>query len=112
MTEEQKHLFESEILHAHLEAERAANNYRLRLSLVGQHLTSLGRALQLHPEEVTPLPGPHSIYDYREAINDLDRNKVVDLCNELRALMEVEKAAQKRVAMLSYGPFASSDLEV
>jgi hypothetical protein len=111
MTEEQKHLFESEILHAMLEAERAANNCRLRLSLIGQHLTSLGRALQVHPEEVTPLPEPHSIHDYRQAINDLDRKKVVDLCNELRALIEVEKGAQKRVAMLSHGPFTSRDLE-
>jgi hypothetical protein len=109
MTAEQKYLFETEILHAALAAERAANDYRLRLSLIGQHLTSLGRALQLHPEAVTPVPEPRSMYDYREAINDLDRKKVVELCNELRALIQVEEAAQKRVAMLSSGPFASRD---
>jgi hypothetical protein len=109
MTTEQQTHFENEILRAALIAQREENASRLRLSAIGQQLQSLGRALQQHPEEVTPLPEPQSVYDYREPLNALDRKRVVDLCAELRSLGQAVKAAEQRKAMLTYGPFSSRD---
>ena len=110
MTEGQQTNFENEILHAAFTAEKAVGACRLRLSVVGQHLESLGRALQEHPEEVTRLPEPHSIYDYREELGVLtDGEKVNRLCDELRSLMQKAKSAEQRKAMLISGPFFSPD---
>jgi hypothetical protein len=109
MTAEQQAHLESQVLHAAFTAEKAVAACRLRIALVGQQLEALGRGLQHHAEEVTPLPEPTSMYDYREGLNALDRTKLTGMCNELRALIQAADAAEKRKAMLTAGPFASRD---
>lgn len=110
MTEGQISHLENEILRNAFDAERAVEISRLRLSLLGQHLESIGRALQEHPEEVTPLPEPTSTYDYRKEITTLrDGEKAVQLCAQLRSLIQQAKAAEARKAMLKSGPFFSRE---
>jgi hypothetical protein len=107
MTEGQQTTLENEILQAAFSAEKAVTAHRLRLSVIGQYLESLGRALQEHPEDVTRLPEPTSIYDYRKELEALkDGERVIALCNELRALLLRAKSAEKRKGMLT---FASRD---
>jgi hypothetical protein len=114
MTEGQQAHFENEILGAALSAEKDVIACRLRLAVMGQHLESLGCALQEHPEEVNPLPEPQSMYDYREGLRLIrtEGQKVVDMCKELRVLIQRAKTAGKRKEMLSSGAFASRDLGV
>ena len=110
MTGEQLANLENEVFQAALSAEKAVAACRLRLSIIGQHLETIGRALQEHPEEVTPLPEPISPHDYRTEINALrDGEKAIQLCNELRVLRERAKQAEARRAMLANGPFFSRD---
>ncbi len=110
MTADQQTHFENEILHAALATEKAVNACRLRISVVADHLETLVRALREHPEEVTRLPEPHSIYDYREELTVFaDGEKVVKLCNELRFLMQKVNEAEKRRRMLISGPFFSRE---
>jgi hypothetical protein len=108
MTEGQQTNLENEILHAAFAAERAVSACRLRLSVIGQRLEALGHALQEHAEQVTSLPEPESIYDYREELKTLkDGESVIQLCNELRLLIQRSKSAEKRKGMLVSGPFSS-----
>jgi hypothetical protein len=110
VTADQKTHFENEILHAALAAEQAVNACRLRISVVADHLDTLARALREHPEEVTRLPEPHSLYDYREQLAVFaDGERIVKLCNELRFLIQKTKAAEKRRGMLISGPFFSRE---
>jgi hypothetical protein len=100
MTRDQIEYAESQILQAALSARKAVRASKLRIFVIGQQLESLGRALQNHPEEVTPTPEPVSIYDYKDGLNALDRAKVVSMCNELRNLEIQAKAAEQRVTGL------------
>lgn len=103
MTEAQQTNLENEILQAAFSAQKAVIACKLRLSLIGQHFESLGRALQDHPEDVTRLPEPTSIYDYREELKSLaNGERVITLCNELRALILKAKSAEKRKGMLTF----------
>lgn len=110
MTTDQQTHFENEILHAELAAEREIQACRIRISVVADHLETLVHGLREHPEEVTRLPEPQSIYDYREQLAVFaDGEKVVKLCNELRFLIQKLKAAKMRKAMLTSGPFFSRE---
>ena len=110
MTEAQQTHLENEILHAAFAAQKAVTACKLRLSVMGQHLESLGRALQEHPEEVTRLPEPQSIYDYREDLEVLaNGDKVAPMCSELRSLLKKATSAEKRKGMLISGPFFPPD---
>ena len=71
MTEGQLSHLRNEILGASLDAEQAVLACRLRLSLIGQHLKTIGLALEEHPEEINPLPEPTSALDYRKQIEIL-----------------------------------------
>jgi hypothetical protein len=81
-------------------ALNAARECRRKIAAVGVLLSGLGQALQEHPEDVTPLPEPQSGSDYRDALNALDRQKIIDLCKELRALIQVANQAEKRKGLL------------
>ncbi len=54
------------------------------------------------------------MYDYREGLRLIrtEGQKVVDMCKELRVLIQRAKTAGKRKEMLSSGAFASRDLGV
>ena len=107
MTVDQQTHFENEILNSALAAERAVNACRLRISIVADRLETLTRALREHPEEVTRLPEPQSLYEYRKelAVFADGERVVIDLCNELRFLMKKAQEAEKRKGMLISGPF-------
>jgi len=108
MTEGQQTNLEDEIFHAAFAAEKAVRACRLRLAVIGQRLEALGRALQEHAEQVTSLPEPESIYDYREELKTLkDGENVIQLCNELRVLIQRFKSAEKRKGPLISEPFTS-----
>ncbi|HUN83606.1 MAG TPA: hypothetical protein VMU48_04470 [Terracidiphilus sp.] len=109
MTEAQQANFENEILRAAFSADRAVSTCRIRLAGIGEHLETLGRALQEHPEEVTRLPESQSIHDYREELNTCDSEKIINLCKELRFLIDKAKSAEKRKEMLISGAFFSRD---
>jgi hypothetical protein len=110
VTIDQQTHFENEILHAALAAERDVSACRLRISVVADRLETLVHALREHPEEVTRLPEPHSVYDYREELTVFaDGEKVVNLCNDLRFLIKKAKGAEKRKGMLISGPFFSRE---
>jgi len=110
MTEAQQTVFENEIIRAAFAAEKAVSTHRLRLSVVADHLETLARAFREHPEEVTPLPNPHSLYDYRAQVAVLrDGEKALSMCADLRSLIQKANDAEKRKGMLISGPFASSD---
>ena len=110
MTEAQQTVFENEILRAAFAAEKAVSIHKLRLSIVADRLETLVRAFREHPEEVTPLPEPHSLYDYRAEIAILrDGEKALRMCADLRSLIQNASEAEKRKGMLISGPFASRD---
>jgi pyridoxine 5'-phosphate synthase PdxJ len=97
MTEGQQSQMEKDILYAIHVVEKEDQALRIKLSVIRQHLESLGQALQHHPEDVTPLPEPQNDYDYREGLNILgDRQRVVNLCKELRSVEQRVKAAKQR----------------
>jgi hypothetical protein len=101
MTEAQQAEQEKDLLYAVHVAERDARAFMNKLSLMGQEIESLGRALQEHPEEVTPLPEPHSMYDYRAGLNLMgDRKNVISLCNEYRSRIQKVKVAKSRIIPL------------
>src|SRR5580658_1878987 len=106
MTEGQLSHLQNQILRASLEAEQEVQACRLRLSLIGQRLQTLGRAFIEHPEEVTPLPEPTSFYDYREEIRVFrDAETALRLSSELRNLIQKAKAAAECEAALKSAPF-------
>lgn len=109
MTQDQIEYGENQIAAAALAARKSATALRRRISLIGERLEFLGRALQRHPEEVTPTPEPISIYDYREGINALDRRQVLAMCEELRQLEMKVKMAEQRVSMFADGTVQNSD---
>ena len=110
MTEGQLSQLQNEILRASFDAEQKVQACRLRLAIIGQHLQDIGRAFQEHPEEINPLPEPTSAYDYRKEIAVLrDGENAIQLCKELRALIQTAKAAKMREGMFKSGPFVSSD---
>ena len=97
MTGDQREQITRDALYAAYTAEEDVRAYRLKLGLIGQHLASLGRALEEHPEQVTRLPDPHSMYDYAEGIKVLRSGEsVIKMCEELRFAMEKAKAAKQR----------------
>ena len=100
MTENQQVYREKEILHAAYASEKEAVGFRQRLFVIGQQLVSLGRALQEHPREVTPLPEPQSLYDYRDGLN-MDRGLIIRLCDDLRHAEEKVEMAQRQVSLLN-----------
>lgn len=69
MTKEQQTQLEKDALHAVYSLEQEAEALKLKLSLIGQPLEKLGRALQNNPEHVSPLPAPHFLYDYTQGLN-------------------------------------------
>ena len=111
MTEEQRTRYKNEILGAAFSAEEDVTTCRMRLSVIGQHLEILGRAFQEHPEAVNPTPESQSIYDYREAIKVIttEGQKAIEMCKELRFLIQQAKTAERRKEMLSSGAFFSRD---
>jgi hypothetical protein len=106
MTNEQQTQLEKDALHAVYALEQEAEALRLRMSLVGQPLEELGRALQQNPEQVTPLPDPHFLYNYTQGLNLLgDRQGVVCMCEELRRVEQHIKVAKSRIARFSRSRF-------
>jgi hypothetical protein len=113
MTQEQQTQLKKDVLFAAQAAQEEVTGYRLKLSVVGQHLGSLARALQEHPEHVTQLPDPNSLYDYTEGIKILrDGVKVIKMCDDLRFAEEKAKAAEMRTAVFKQKPssFQNSDV--
>lgn len=104
MTKEQQTQLEKDALHAVFTLEQEAQALRLKISLVGQPLEKLGRALQQNPEEVSPLPDPHFLYDYTQGLNLLgDRQGVIRMCEELRRIEQDIKVAKGRIATFIRG---------
>jgi hypothetical protein len=111
MTREQQTQLEKDGLHAVYTLEQEAEALRLRISLVGQPLERLGRALQQNPEQVSPLPDPHFLYDYTQGLNLLgDRQGVVRMCEELRHIEQEIKIAKGRISGFARGASASLGL--
>lgn len=110
MTKEQQTQLEKDALHAIYTLEQEAEALRLRISLIGQPLEKLGRALQQNPEEVSPLPDPHFLYDYTQGLNLLgDRQGVIRMCDELRRVQQDIKVAKSRIAGFTRGSSSSRD---
>ena len=110
MTETQRTQLEKDALHAVYTLEQEAEALRLRIALVGQPLESLGRALQQNPEQVSPLPDPHFLYDYTPGLNLLgDRKGVVRMCEELRHVEQEIKIAKGRITVFTRGASVSRD---
>jgi len=85
------------------EARDAVSARREQLAEIGKGLIKLGRALQLHPEFVRPLPEPANPHDYRNELNLLtQRDKVVRLCEELPALEHKSRSATERKDHFGY----------
>ena len=102
MTQVERQELEKDVLYTAFVAEREAAAHRVRLGLIGEQLERLGRALQDHPEAVTALPDPHSLYDYSQDLNALNgRQIVIELCKELQILEQKQKTAQARKGMLN-----------
>ncbi len=102
MTREQQTQLEKDALYAVYTLEQEAEALRLRISLIGQPLEKLGRALQHNPELVSPLPDPHLMYDYTHGLNLLDdRQGIVRMCEELRRVEQDIKAAKSRIAVFT-----------
>lgn len=113
MTAEQQVQLKKDVLYAVQEAEDEVTAYRLRLSVIGQHLGSLSRAFQEHPEHVTRLPDPHSLYDYTEGIRIFrDAEIVLRMCDDLRFAEEKVKASKMRATVFNQKPSAFHDSDV
>jgi hypothetical protein len=110
MTKEQQTQLEKDALHAVYTLEQEARALKLRISLIGQPLERLGRALQQNPEQVSPLPDPHFLYDYTQGLNLLqNRQEVIQMCEELRHLEQEIKVAKSRIAVFNGEAPASRD---
>jgi hypothetical protein len=109
MTQEQNTQLKKDILFAAQAAAEEVEAYRLKLSLIGQALQDIGRALQEHPEHVTRLPDPNSLYDYTEGIKTLrDGEKVIKMCEDLRFSEQKAKVAEARTAVFKLSAFHDS----
>jgi hypothetical protein len=110
MTKEQQTQLEKDALHAVYTLEQEADALRLRVSLIGQSIERLGRALQQNPEHVSPLPDPHFLYDYTQGLNLLqDRQEVVRMCDELRNVEQEIKVEKGRISAFNRQTSASPD---
>jgi hypothetical protein len=110
MINAQQTVLENEIISAAFAAEKAISTERLSLSVVADRLETLARAFREHPEEVRPLPDPHSLYDYSAEVAVLrDGEKAIRMCADLCILIEKSKQAEMRKGMLISEPFASHD---
>lgn len=97
MTQAERTQFQKDVLYAFHMTQIEVSNQRGMLGLMGKRLERLGLALQRHPELVTPLPEPNALYEYLDELNQLpDRQKVIDLCAELRTLEQQRKDAEMR----------------
>ena len=97
MTQTEHTQLKKDVLYAFYTADMEATKHRITLSMMGERLERLGLALQNHPELVTPLPEPNALYEYNEELNHLpERQKVIDLCAELRSLEQKKKNAEMR----------------
>jgi hypothetical protein len=100
MTADQQANVKRDVLYAAQEAAEEVTAYRLRLSVMGQHLGNLSRALEEHPENVTRIPDPHSLYDYTEGIKILrNPESVLKMCEDLRYAIDKARAAEMRTAV-------------
>lgn len=112
MTQEQHSQLEKEVVFAAHQAEKDVAAYRLRLSITGQHLESLGRALQHHPSEISLLPDPYSLYDHCEGVKILrDGQTVIAMLIELRNLEQRAKDAEQKKNRFSLKPSGAQDSE-
>jgi len=110
MTKEQQTQLEKDELHAVYTLEQEAEALRLKLSLMGQPLEKLGRALRQNPEQVSPVPDPHFLYDYTKGLDLLgDRQGVVRMCEELRCVEQEIKIAKGRMPLFTRGASVSRD---
>ena len=102
MTEQARVELEKDVLHGASVAKRNSETVKAKLSLIGERLERLGRALQVHPEVVMPLLEVNAEFDYRDGLNELGsaHQQIIDLCNELRASDQKKAAAERRMASL------------
>jgi len=101
MTTTERETLEKDVI---FEAEKAKRDYQahlVKLARIGDKLEELGQALKNHPELVTPLPEIDAP-DFREALNLLQRQEIVDLCKQVRALRDRERVASQRKSQLGF----------
>lgn len=102
MTTTEREALEKDVL---FEAEKAKRDYQallVSLAMAGDKLIALGRALQEHPDLVTPLPEVDAP-DYRESLNLLtQRQEIVDLCKQVHTLRDRERTAAQRKLQLGF----------
>ena len=101
MTTDAREQIERDVLY---EAEKTARNYklhRIQLAAIADKLEELINALRAAPETVTPLPEMDAP-DYREAINLLDCQKIIALCEQARELQRRHKLASERKSSLGF----------
>jgi hypothetical protein len=101
MTIGEREILEKDVI---FEAEKSKRDYQahlVKLARIGDKLEELGQALKNHPELVTPLPEVEAP-DYREALNLLQRQEIVELCKQVRVLRDRERVTSQRKIQLGF----------
>jgi hypothetical protein len=101
MTTTEREALEKDVV---FDAEKAKREYQAhlaKLARIGDKLEELAQALKSHPELVTPLPEVDAL-DYREALNLLDRQVVIDLCKQVRDLRDRQRITAQRKAQMGF----------
>lgn len=102
MTGTEREALERDVIFQAEQAKRDYEAHRIKAAQIGEKLEALGRALQNHPELVSPLPEIDAP-DHREALDLLNaRQEVIALCHQVRTLREKAKNAAQRKAALGY----------
>ncbi len=102
MTDTEKAGLEKDVVWERHKAEREFAAQNVKVARIIEKLKELLQGLERHPELVTGTPAPGAP-DYRECLDVLNRQEVVNACAELAVLKEKLRTAEKHVRMLECG---------
>ena len=109
MTQGEKDAELGRVVRERSEAEKKLNVNKVHINKIGGYFKQLGKALVDDPESVKEVPDPHSnAPDFREHLDLLDREKILNILDDIRELGNKIGKLDKQYKRLTGSKFPGS----